>query len=227
MIQLHDQRIDNNRSALGVDSRGHVHALGWPIEESEGRQAWLRLLQQLRQSGLGNVRLIVGAGSLGLPAAGKAVFPESQFQICLWHLCRDLMRQVQGLNWIQRQHLYYDFWGVFNALTLEECYERYLTFLRKWNRIHPAIERLFARYETHLFYYYDFPQDYNYRLRTVNLAEGFFSHLRVFLRKYPGWTSPHQVYLIMGIFLKGMNAYREVFNSNLAPLIKDTFIYAY
>ncbi|MDD3806937.1 MAG: transposase [Candidatus Marinimicrobia bacterium] len=179
LIQLRDQQIGNNRyernnsmkrygfrirgegkrvllTALGVDSSGHVHVLDWLVEESEGQQSWLRLLQRLRQRGLGNVRLIVGDGSLGLPAAGKAVFPESQFQICLWHLCRDLMRQVKGLNWIQRQHLYHDFWEVFNALTLDECYERYLTFLRKWNRIHPAIERLFARYETHLFYYYDF-----------------------------------------------------------------------
>jgi len=214
-------------TALGMDSRGHIHALDWLVEKSESLSAWIRLLERLRQRGLGNVRLIVGDGSLGLPAASQAVFPESRFQICLWHLCQDLMRQVKGLNWIQRQHLYHDFWEVFNALTLDECYERYLIFLRKWHKMNPAIDRLFARYENQLFYYYDFPQEYNYRLRTVNLAEGFFSHLRTLLRKYPGWTSPQQVYLIMGIFLKSMKAYREMFNSQQISLKNSTFIYAF
>ncbi|GEM_PF-2102423 len=137
------------------------------------------------------------------------------------------MRQMKGLKWIQRQRLYHDFWEVFNALTLDECHERYLTFLRKWNRMNPAIDRLFACYESCLFYYYDFPRDYNYYLRTVNLAEGFFSHLRALLRKYPRWTSPDQVYLTMGIFLKGMKAYRERFNSKQTATINGTFIYAY
>jgi len=214
-------------TALGVDSGGHIHALDWLVEESESLQAWMRLFERLRQRGLGNVRLIVGDGSLGLPAAGRMVFPESRFQICLWHLCQDLMRQVKGLNWIQRQHLYHDFWEVFNALTLDECYERYLIFLRKWQQINPAIERLFARYESQLFYYYDFPREYNYRLRTVNLAEGFFSHLRTLLRKYPGWTSPEQVYLIMGIFLKSMKTYRDMFHSQQKSINNGTFIYAY
>jgi transposase-like protein len=90
-------------------------------------------IDSIRQSAIpdGIEALIVGDDSLGLPAAGRTVFPESRFQICLWHLCRDIMRQVKGLNWIQRQHLYHDFWEVFNALTLDECYERYLIFLRK------------------------------------------------------------------------------------------------
>jgi len=214
-------------TALGVDSHGHVHVLDWLVAKSESTQSWIRLFENLRERGLGNVRLIVGDGSAGLPVAGQAVFPESRFQICLWHLCQALMRQVKGLNWVQRQHLYHNFWETFNALTLDECYERYLRFLKKWSQADQTVERLFARYENNLFYYYEFPRNYNHRLRTVNLAEGFFSHLRTFLRKYPGWTNPEQIYLIMGIFLKGMKAYRNVFNSRQLSTIKGTFIYAY
>jgi len=81
----------------------------------------------LEQSAM-NVRLIVGDGSLGLPVAGQAVFPESRFQICLWHLCQALMRQIKSLNWVQGQQLYHDFRETFNALTLDECYEHYLRF---------------------------------------------------------------------------------------------------
>ncbi|MCD6296098.1 MAG: transposase [Deltaproteobacteria bacterium] len=214
-------------TALGVDSHGHIHILDWLVSKSESTQSWIRLFEKLRERGLGDVRLIVGDGGLGLPVASQAVYPESRFQICLWHLCRDLMRQVKGLNWVQRQRLYHDFWETFNAFTLDECYDRYLRFLKKWSRTDKTVERLFARYENNLFYYYDFPQEYNYRLRTVNLAEGFFSHLRTFLRKYPGWTSQEQVYLIMQIFLKGMKTYQNVFKSRQLSTINGTVIYAY
>lgn len=100
------------------------------FSRSESHQSWLSLLQRLRERGLDKVPLVVGDGSLGLPAAAKEAYPQSQFQICLWHRCQDMLRKVRGFNWIQRQKLEMSFWEVFNAPTLEACYERYLAFLR-------------------------------------------------------------------------------------------------
>ncbi|MBO8131768.1 MAG: hypothetical protein H0Z29_09690 [Candidatus Marinimicrobia bacterium] len=59
------------------------------------------------------------------------------------------------------------------------------------------------------------------------MAEGFFRHLREFLRRYPGWIDEKQVDKILLLFLKGMNAYREVFAKpyHKTELNRGTFIY--
>ena len=96
-------------------------------------------------------------------------------------------------------------------------------------KIRPSISKTFALHEEDLFHYYDFPFEYRYRLRTANMAEGFFRHLREFLRRYPGWIDAKQVDKIMLLFLKGMKAYREVFAkpTQKVELNRGTFIYAY
>ncbi|HDN59763.1 MAG: hypothetical protein H0Z30_01620 [Candidatus Marinimicrobia bacterium] len=57
----------------------------------------------------------------------------------------------------------------------------------------PSIRKIFSLHEENLFYQYDFPFEYRHRLRTVNMAEGSFRHLREFLRRYPGWIDEKQV----------------------------------
>jgi len=138
------------------------------------------------------------------------------------------MKQVSHLPTHTKDRFYHQFWEVFNAHDLDECYDRYFEFLKKWGKIVPSISKIFALHEENLFYYYNFPSEYRHRLRTVNMAEGFFRHLREFLRRYPGWIDEKQVDKIMLLFLKGMNAYREVFAkpNHKTELNRGTFIYA-
>lgn len=154
--------------------------------------------------------------------AVKEVYSGSGFQICLWHFCRDLMRHVKGLDYLARQRLYHDFWEVFHAYDLETCYERYLCFLRRWGRVNDGVSRLFSRYEENLFTFYGVDARYRHRVRSVNMAESFFRHLREFLRRYPGWCDEAHIGRIMGIFLNGIKVYREYFGKQ-----NGTFVYAY
>ena len=73
--------------AFGVTPCGSIRLLDWSASKSENIQSWMQLLQRLMDRGLANVSLVVGDGSLGLPKAAELVYPNSSFQICLWHLC--------------------------------------------------------------------------------------------------------------------------------------------
>ena len=215
--------------ALGVDREGKIHLLDWELAEKESFNSYGVLLSRLKKRGLEKVKIIVGDGARGLPEAGKFVYPGSNFQYCLWHLSQTLMKQVSHLPPKIKDRFYNQFWEIFNAYDLDECYDRYFDFLKKWGKIRPSISKTFALHEENLFHYYDFPFEYRHRLRTVNMAEGFFRHLREFLRRYPGWIDAKQVDKIMLLFLKGMKAYREVFAkpTQKVELNRGTFIYAF
>lgn len=173
------------------------------------------------------MELIIGDGSLGLPTPAKEAFPQSKFQTCLWHLCQDVLRKAQGLDWRQRQLFKDAFREVFNAPTLEECFRFYLKFLRHWGLRLPYIAYLLARYEDYLFNYYAFPVQYHPRLRTNNLVESFFSHLQKLLNQFLGVSSEEQIDLIIGLLWQRFNAYRSVHNSRQYQSQESSFIYAY
>ncbi len=199
--------------ALGVRPSGDIHLLDWVGARSESTAEWIRLFLRLRSRGLKDVSLVVGDGTLGLPDAIGEVFGDTPLQICLWHLCQDLMRNVKGISYRDRPRLYHDFWKVFNAYDIDESYERYGKLLRKWK--HPEVHRIFSRYEDNLFHFYSFPHAWRHRLRTANMAEGFFRHLRTFLNRYPGWVNEEQIDQIFGLFLKGIKTYRERYYNKL------------
>lgn len=195
--------------ALGITDRGEIHLLDWTGARSERTAEWMKLLLRLRSRGLEKVKLVVGDGTVGLPEAVRQTYGEIPLQICLWHLCQDLMRSVKDISYTDRQRLYHQFWEVFNSVDEDQCYRRYLEFLVKWGNRSYQVQRIFSRYEENLFHFYQFPAAWRHRLRTTNVAEGFFRHLRTFLNRYPGWVDERHVIQIVGLFLKGIKVYRE------------------
>ncbi|MBO8152397.1 MAG: transposase [Candidatus Marinimicrobia bacterium] len=173
--------------APGVDREGGIHLLDWELATKESFNSYGVLLSRLKKRGLEEVKIIVEDGARGLLEAGKFVYPGSNFQYCLWHLSQTLMKQVSHLTFKIKDRFYHQFWEVFNAHDLDKCYDRYFEFLKKRGKMVPSISKTFALHEENLFHYCDSPFEYRQRLRTVNMAEGFFRHLREFLKRYPGW----------------------------------------
>ena len=212
--------------ALGLDSKGTIFLLDWQCCSSENTEQWFNLFKRLKKRGLDKVTMVTGDGSLGLPAAVKEAFPSAHFQLCLWHLWRDLAKKTKKLTFRQKNTPYHHFWEVFNAFSLEECYQKYLDFLTKWGKFDPKISTFMARYENNLFHFYLFPEQYRHRLRTVNMAEGFFKHLRDFVKRFPGFIDEKHLSTVMTIFLFGINKYRADFYQPF-PNKGGAFVYAF
>ena len=102
-----------------------------------------------------------------------------------------------------------DYWDVFDALSKKELNERFDQFIAKWQDKEPEAIAIFLAKREKLIVYYEYDFRWRHRLRTTNLAEGFFRHLRTFFNRYPGWEDEEQIDFTFGFYLLGMNAYRH------------------
>jgi putative transposase len=93
-VKIRDEGLVRNKAvyvALGVTPDGTKDILGLWIETSEGAKFWLRVMNELRNRGVGDVLIAVVDGLKGFPEAINAVFPETIVQTCIVHLIRNSM----------------------------------------------------------------------------------------------------------------------------------------
>lgn len=208
--------------ALGVDIYGQAILLDWMGCEVESGANWRLLFRRLRFRGLESVDLIVSDGAPGISEAFRQVWkdPTPLHQPCLWHISRDLSKMLNDN--FSRRHFLRDYWEVFDGLDLDEAQMRLVEFYQKWETKEPAAIHKLMEYGEAIFLYYDYPESWRHRLRTTNLAEGFFSHLRTFLRRFPGWIDEDHIVQIIGIFLIGMRVFRNNSKNYHAQRLPDS-----
>ena len=144
--------------------------------------------------------------------------PEVKHQLCLWHVAQDLKRNLEKRQYWNVRYFMRDYWEVFDALSKKELEKRLEQFVQTWQEKEPEAVKLLLSKQHNLIVYYDYDLKWRHRLRTTNLAEGFFKHLRTFIRRYPGWTDAAQVDLTFGLYLLGMKAYRYNKNHRETPI---------
>jgi len=187
--------------AMGVRSDGTFEVLDWQAGRSESADLLEGLLDRLYRRGLTSLKLLVGDGAGALQAAREMVYPGARFQLCLWHRGRTLRRHVGPLD--QRRFMR-DYWEVYDGLDLKEVLGRARRFRRRWAPKAPrAIEDFRARM-AETTGYLQFPERWRHRVRTVNLAEGFFRNFRRFFNRFPGFRDPAHLSRTMGLYLLGV-----------------------
>ncbi len=197
-------------AALGITSVGHVVFLDWQVSESESGAAWLRLFRMLRSRGMQIPDVVISDDTPSIKQAIRFAFGEEvKHQLCLWHVSQDMKRNMQNRQYWNVRYFMRDFWEVFDALSKKELEKRATQFVESWQEKEAHAIKIFLTKKQQLIIYFDYDMKWRHRLRTTNLAEGFFRHLRTFIRRYPGWVDDAQVDTTFGLFLLGINAYRH------------------
>ncbi len=80
--------------ALGVNSAGNREIIGAAEGGKEDKESWLKFLRSLKERGLSGVRLMIGDKCLGLVEAIKEVFPNTEYQRCIFHFMRNIFCDV-------------------------------------------------------------------------------------------------------------------------------------
>src|SRR5215207_4717007 len=86
-VKIRDEGLVRNKAiyiALGVMADGTKDILGLWIETSEGAKFWLRVMNELKNRGIGDILIAVVDGLKGFPEAINAVFPHTVLQTCIW-----------------------------------------------------------------------------------------------------------------------------------------------
>ena len=74
--------------------------LGLRIENTEGAKFWLKVMNELRNRGVGDILIAVIDGLKGFPEAIEAVFPRAIVQTCIVHLIR---HSLEFVSWADRK----------------------------------------------------------------------------------------------------------------------------
>lgn len=75
--------------ALGVNQYGRKEVLGIWIGESEGAKFWMQVLSDLKNRGVEDILIACVDGLRGFPEAIKAMFPQTDVQVCIVHQIRN------------------------------------------------------------------------------------------------------------------------------------------
>ena len=187
--------------AVGVREGGEFEVLDWIAAEAETSQAYEELFTRLWRRGLEQVELVISDGAEGAARAAAVVYPAAAHQLCLAHWFRNLEGLTSRLQWWQRRKLRREFWWIFEAEQETQLRKWARSFARRWRFWAPEMVEKFQKELARVLAYLRFPRYWRHRLRTTNLAEGFFRHLRRYLGRFPGCVDAVHSEQVLGCYL--------------------------
>lgn len=187
--------------AVGVRPNGSFAVLDWLAAPAETTAAYETLFTRLWRRGLESVQLIVSDGDAAVTSAMATVYPAAAHQLCLAHWFRHLEALTPRLAWPQRRKIRREFWHLWEALDAQELRRWARCFCARWRWYAPQMVEKFRDELHRVTAYLRFPARWRHRLRTSNLAEGFFRHLRRYLSRFPGCVDAAHSEQVLGCFL--------------------------
>jgi len=181
-VKIRDEGLVRNKAvyvALALDAEGHKHVLGLWVEQTEGAKFWLKVMNDLKTRGLGDIRIAVVDGLKGFPEAIGAAFPETSVQICIIHLIRNSLAFV---SWKDRKQIMPDLKAIYRAESAEAALDRLAEFEEKWDARYPAIGQSGRRAWEHVIPFFAFPPGIRKMIYTTNVVESLNRSLRKIIK---------------------------------------------
>ncbi len=120
---------------VGIDEDGFKDVLGIWVGENESSKFWLKVLTDLRNRGVEEVKIFSVDGLSGFVEAIKASYPNSIVQRCIIHQIRYSTRYV---SYKDIKALMKDLKLVYKAPNEETGYKYLMEFEGKWGSIYPT-----------------------------------------------------------------------------------------
>jgi putative transposase len=187
--------------AVGVREGGGFDVLDWLGASAETTEDYEALFTRLWQRGLESVELIVSDGLSSVVSAAQMVYPAARHQLCLAHWFRNLEALTPRFAWFQRRKFRREFWWIWDAENETQAREWARRFCERWRWAAPEMVEKFQQELPRVLAFFAFPGQWRHRLRTTNLGEGWFKHLRRYLSRFPGCRNGEHSEHILGCFL--------------------------
>lgn len=178
-VKIRDEGLVRNKAvyvALGVTPDGTKDILGLWIETSEGAKFWLRVMNELRTRGVGDILIAVVDGLKGFPEAINAVFPQTIVQTCIVHLIRNSM---DFASWKDRKAIAAALKTIYRAKDADAGRQALDEFdAGPWGKKYPAIAQSWRRNWEHVIPFFAFPVAVRRIIYTTNAIEALNAKLR-------------------------------------------------
>ena len=182
-VKIRDEGLVSNKAihvALGVRADGTKEVLGLWLEQNEGAKFWLRVMNEMKNRGVGDILIAVVDGLKGFPEAITAVFPDATVQTCIVHLLRQSLAFV---SYKDRKAVAAALKTVYRAIDAVSG-ETALTAFEAgfWGQKYPAISQSWRRAWPEVIPFYAFHPDVRRLIYTTNAIESLNSKLRRAIR---------------------------------------------
>ena len=178
-VKIRDEGFVRNKAvyiALGVLPDGTKDILGLWIEQTEGAKFWLRVMNELKSRGIGDILIAVVDGLKGFPEAINAVFPQTVVQTCIVHLIR---HSLDFAAWKDRKTVAQALKTVYRAIDASAGQAAMDAFADgPWGTKYPAIAQSWRRNWNLVIPFFAFPEAVRRIIYTTNAIEALNSKLR-------------------------------------------------
>jgi putative transposase len=156
-VKIRDEGLVRNKAvyvALALTGEGEKEGLGLWIEQTEGAKFWLKVMNELKTRGVGDVLIAVVDGLKGFPDAIGTVFPLTTVQTCIVPLIRNSLAFV---SWKDRKIIMPDLKAIYRAETAAAALIELDAFEAEWGRRYPAIGQAWRRAWEYVVPFFAFP----------------------------------------------------------------------
>ena len=161
---------------IGADVNGVKQVLAVESGYRESTESWSEVLRDLKARGLESPVLTVADGNLGIWAALKRVYPESQEQRCWNHKMRNVLDCLPKKVRNGAKSLLLE---MFLASSKKACESAKRDFAKRFGHDYPrAVDRLNRDWER-MVTFFKFPEVHWRHIRTTNIVESPFDAVRL------------------------------------------------
>ena len=153
---------------LGLTIQGKKEILGLHLSENEGANYWLSVLTDLNNRGVKDILIACIDGLTGFPEAIKAIFPETEIQLCIVHQIRNSIKYVASKN---QKAFMADLKLVYRAATKEAAELALDELDAKWGSAYPLVIKSWRNKWHNLSAYFKYPEHIRRVIYTTNAVE--------------------------------------------------------
>jgi putative transposase len=161
--------------AVGVTMTGLKDILGLWISQNEGSKFWLQVLSELKNRGVQQIFIACVDGLTGFPDAIRAVFPQTQVQLCLVHMVRNSLKYVA---WKNMKAVAADLKTIYTAPHEEAALKALNAFEKTWGQAYPPIAQMWRRHWPEIVPFLAYPDFIRKAIYTTNTIESINRQIR-------------------------------------------------
>ena len=206
-VKIREDAVVRNKAiylALGVLPDGTRDILGLWIENTEGAKFWMKVFNDLKTRGVGDVLIAVTDGLKGMPEALGAVFPETTIQTCVVHLIRN---SLDYARWKDRKALAAAIKPIYTAPSAEAALAELDAFASgAWGQKFPTVAAAWRRAWDRVIPFFAFPPAIRRVIYTTNAIESINARLRKIIKTRGHFPSDDAANKLIWLALRNITA---------------------
>jgi transposase-like protein len=231
-VKIREDAVVRNKAvylALGVQADGRRDILGIWIENTEGAKFWMKVFNELKTRGVGDILIAVTDGLKGMSEALSVVFPATTLQTCIVHLIRN---SLDYAGWKDRKALAAAIRPIYTTVTAEAAAEALNEFeAGPWGQKFPTVVAAWRRAWDRVIPFFAFPPAVRRVIYTTNAIESVNSQIRKIIKTRGHFPTDDAATKLIWLALRNITAkwergpqhWKEAMNQ-FAILYADRFI---